>query len=555
MFKKMNFKKIFTIFSLSLLLVFSNQLYADETGEKDFTHAEQYELGNLFYKEKEYGKAFYWLLKAAKSGNSKAQINLAEMYAYGLKVEQDYQRAIYWLQKAVENGDKDATLMLAEEYYYGNNIQKNKGKAIDLFEIIKDDLKKLNLATAYLYLGELNYFKYKDYVRAKSYFEKAAEQGNSEAQFLLGKMLFNEAKGDKKGEHQASILWVKASNQGHPDASFALFKKLLFSSPTEPSYEIVAVPHLKDAARYGHLEAKEILDKIDEKDDDFQQIIYQSLKYFVENKYKKDGSIEYLLARRYDFGIGVERNLKRAQELYMSAAQNNSKEAQLILAESYFWGEKGINKDTNKAKYWYKKAVQNNSKEASKLLKLYSHDASDENYYQLGEVFYALGMEKNGPDSTPYSGFGSITGIDDTTEANYWFVKANNMLNKVTDNTQIKVQAQLILGKLYYFGLGVEEDKQQAEKLWLAVAEVDEGLVQYELGHLYWLDKENDEKAAYYFEKIAEKGNTYAYLLLGRVYEGMGDIKKAKDWYKKSCDLGNHPKGCMGYEYILENSE
>jgi hypothetical protein len=64
----------------------------------------QSNLGQIFYFEKDYVEAAFWLLQAAKQGIPSAQYNLAVMYSKGLGVKQDLVRTKYWLQQAANQG-------------------------------------------------------------------------------------------------------------------------------------------------------------------------------------------------------------------------------------------------------------------------------------------------------------------------------------------------------------------------------------------------------------------------------------------------------------------
>ena len=54
---------------------------------------------------KDYIEAFDWYKKAAKQGNSEAQLNLGLMYAKGKYVFKDLRKAKYWINKVCENSD------------------------------------------------------------------------------------------------------------------------------------------------------------------------------------------------------------------------------------------------------------------------------------------------------------------------------------------------------------------------------------------------------------------------------------------------------------------
>jgi hypothetical protein len=80
----------------------------------------QLQLG-LAYRDGRYGltpdarTGFYWLDKAAESGNAYAEDAVAEAYAKGQGTVQDLQVAKQWWQQAIAQGDRAASLHLGEE--------------------------------------------------------------------------------------------------------------------------------------------------------------------------------------------------------------------------------------------------------------------------------------------------------------------------------------------------------------------------------------------------------------------------------------------------------
>jgi len=95
------------------------------------------------------------MIKAAESGNPKAQAELGLIYETGdTNVPQNISNAIEWYQKAVDGGDADAALHLGLMYFTGTGVHKNHASAVNLYE-------------------------------------KAAERGNNDAQFILSNLYFN----------------------------------------------------------------------------------------------------------------------------------------------------------------------------------------------------------------------------------------------------------------------------------------------------------------------------------------------------------------------------
>lgn len=77
--------------------------------------AAQHELAKMYYNgegvKQDYAEAAVWFSKAAEQGLAEAQVLLADMYYRGKGVKQDSAEAITWCRKAVEQGDT-----LAQEY-------------------------------------------------------------------------------------------------------------------------------------------------------------------------------------------------------------------------------------------------------------------------------------------------------------------------------------------------------------------------------------------------------------------------------------------------------
>jgi TPR repeat protein len=59
-----------------------------------------YTLGIMYAKQRMFGKAIEWLLKAAKANHISAQLSLGIMYAEGRGVQQDYKEAMQWFRRA-----------------------------------------------------------------------------------------------------------------------------------------------------------------------------------------------------------------------------------------------------------------------------------------------------------------------------------------------------------------------------------------------------------------------------------------------------------------------
>jgi len=113
--------------------------------------------------------------------------------------------------------------------------------------------------------------------------------------------------------------------------------------------------------------------------------------------------------------------------------------------------------------------------------------------------------------------------------------------------------AQHILGKHYYYGLGVLVDYEEAVKWWLLSANQGNTISQYDLANCYRRGlgvTKNIVEAARLYRLNAEQGDVEAQYNLGCCYyHGNGvlfDIKEAIKWWLLAAD-----KGCVQAQYNL----
>lgn len=207
--------------------------------------------------DREAAKHFSWFENAAKSGHPRDLFNLAFCYKEGLGTPQDFKRAIDLFTKAADCGYAPAQCTLGFCYDSGNGVAKDAKKARELFQESSDQgfaAGSYNLGHCYYFgkgdigkdvkkaiecyekaaaqghvfsmeqLGDI-YLETKDYTKALSYYEKAAEVGPSlgtySGQYKLSLCYLN-GWGVPKDKDIALSWCTKAANHGNEKA-----KKLL----------------------------------------------------------------------------------------------------------------------------------------------------------------------------------------------------------------------------------------------------------------------------------------------------------------------------------------
>ena len=106
--------------------------------------------------------------------------------------------------------------------------------------------------------------------------------------------------------------------------------------------------------------------------------------------------------------------------------------------------------------------------------------------------------------------------------------------------------AQYGLGEIYYFGLGVREDRAAAARWYRLAADQGHAEAQFSLGLLYDLGegvREDDEAAARWYRFAANQGHARAQFAIGLLYDlGNGvweDDAAAARWYRLAADQGD----------------
>jgi len=238
-----NYKKYLTViiyFSLIMFFYETNLIYASETKyqrsieafkHKDYELAKklwlelsdennnvkaQNNLGFLYNLgmgvEQDYKKSAKWFNKAAAQGNVAAQFNLGQLYEHGYGVEQDHKKAVFWSTKAALQGDNGAFSFFGSSYLFGTAGEQNYEKAIFWYNKAVDagDFKSNYMLARIYYDGfkdeyannEENIKPKIDYVKAMSFFRKAADHEDEISQLFIAEM-YEKAEGVKQDINKA----------------------------------------------------------------------------------------------------------------------------------------------------------------------------------------------------------------------------------------------------------------------------------------------------------------------------------------------------------------
>ncbi len=270
-----------------------------------------------------------------------------------------------------------------------------------------------------------------------------------------------------------------------------------------------ALPLIEKEAKSGNAEAQFILAKMYDFGEGVNKMPQKALYWYEKSAEQGNPKAQNNLAYMYSNGEGVNKSIKKAFILYSLSANQGLSAAQFNLGLMYSKG-KGIDQDYKKALFWYKKSAEQNYTKA----------------------FHALGVAYQNGEGVPAN----------RDEAIRWYKKAA---------AQGYARSMANLGSLYYpEDAGDLESWDEAYKWYsMAIDHGDRKNAPLGLGliHLFGSGRYPVDNAKAYslFTLAAENGRADGWYWLGVMEEyGFGrpqDEERAMELYKKAANAGVEP--------------
>ena len=480
-------------------------------------------------------EAFRWMKLAAQGGLAKAQRWLGWIYEHGAGVIQDYAEAAKFYRLAADQGHSMAQNNLGWLYKNGWGVPHSSADALKWFGKSAEQgevLGQMNLGWMYAE-GDLDK---RDYGLAEKWLRKAAEQGSAEAQYQFGYLLtqeFNKS-GQWVANFQVAAEWFrKAADQGYAKAQYEL-GMLYHAGKLGEDQRSKCIPWFLKAAAQGNAEA--------------QAVVSGLPRFYPNNELLKDVDIikaqrqsaesgnlnaQFELARRYQTGDGVPKDLAEAFKWMEKAAHNETPSSRVghaiyALALMYEKGE-GVSRDSSEARNLFLQAATayRQSDAMFRVGQMYEKgDGMPQDDHKAVEFYANETHNYDSPDKYP-NGFVTYGGAGDR--------GVEGLLN------------------LWAQGRGFPTSQDEAEpgyrkpdgliKYW-------EGLIrtakaQFCAGEIYYQGKlvpKDIARAAEWFNKAATQGSPEAMNRIGEMWaagmNGAPDQKEACNWYRKAATRG-----------------
>lgn len=281
------------------------------------------------------------------------------------------------------------------------------------------------------------------------------------------------------------------------------------------------------------------------------QIISPTRKFQICKEAAEQGDIEAMLntARCYESGNGIEQNDQKAIQWYKLAAEKGCRGA-LDKLFRFYWKELRI-KDPKKALEACQKAADGGDAVAMYNLAYFYYEYRGPEYYQKAAEWFQKAAIKENIFAMFQLGYLYDWGIgieQDRNNAFKWYQQAAN---------KGYVPAMIEMAKMYQKGSVVAEDNDKVVE-WLQNA-AQKGNVQSMYDLAFWNEgKENPDlqAAGKWYQKAADRDHLLAMYHLGYLYQtGSGvkkDLNKAFKLLQKAADRG-HPGALDSLAAMYEN--
>ena len=297
----------------------------------------------------------------AAKGDKDAQLKLGYMSEKGLGGKSDVQEAFRWYSLSAEQGQSISQYLLGRLYQMS---------ALDVkpdYELAKQWYTRAqsNYAPAAVALGFIYDTVDDSYKQALASYTIAAKEESAIGQYNLG-LMYEEGKGRVVDLVKAQEFYQKAADQGHSQAMFRL-AGIYFSGSNGSADPQKAIDWYQKAAEKNNREALYQLGLLSETGVAVKLDFAAALNYYLKSA--KLGNQQGMLAaaRMYQYGIGVTKDPKQAAVYYEMLAALGNAFAQYQLAEFY---NNKILPETKlgEGKKWLQEALKNGSPQANKAV-------------------------------------------------------------------------------------------------------------------------------------------------------------------------------------------
>lgn len=338
---------------------------------------------------------------------------------------------------------------------------------------------------------------------AREWYSKAAVQGHIKAKFNAAVMHFHGMGGEENTE-KGMVFYKESADKGGVRAQKALFKIYLKGLRGISQDHAEAIKWLTKAIEQNDIEAQYSLGKLYY----FGAYVHQDLVKVIKYVIGYETEIDFKEAAKYVLGYGIPKNLEKAKQLFLEAAEKGNVESQYYLGNIYRDKQVKFTLEERKKQYpenhsmdfytwksleWYRKAAEQGLPEAQYELaetmdtsffyneppiltsneRLYWYKKSVESVYEPAIIKLAW----------IYSDRELAEAYDLTPKPKEVFQLYTKLVQ--SGSSEYQDFAQLELGRLFLNGVGVKQSYREAYKWFKNAALLGSHKAMIELGKLF----------------------------------------------------------------------
>ena len=290
-------------------------------------------------------------------------------------------------------------------------------------------------------------YKAKDYAKALKYYQYAAENNDSQAQFSLGAM-YDMGNGVTQNYAEAMKWYLKAANQGHVSAQNNIGVMYEKGQGVKKDCSEANKWYLK-AAEQGYTPAQTILGLNLYGGNGITQNYTEAFKWLLKAANSGGASAQYNVAGMYFIGQGVKQDYSEALKWYTKASDQGDTDALYCLGLMYAYGNGMKSQNIAEALNCLYKAAQTGHKAAIAKLDEYRKNGNiigvviekDTNEPVVGSVVKIVKSSRRGANAASVSdinGFFSLNAnVGDEIEVQY--VGYKNSRVKIVDDKPLMI--------------------------------------------------------------------------------------------------------------------
>ena len=507
----------------------------------------KFQLGRFYFEGLgtgiDYDEAARWLIDPANKGYNKAQYMLGIIYLNGTnKIKKDEKKAFSWLKKAADDFNFEAIYQVGRMYYYNIGVKKDIDNA-KKYLILADEQE---IADATQLLAQIERDEQTPQTSPVVVVQKSAAEillekanaGDIDSQLQIATAYLNGTKGFQKNTNKALVWLERAAIQGQKDAQYKL-GSIYYNGKLAKHNLHKAKFWLNKAAQNGVENAKVLISAINtgKKPSKFQTKTKKGStgELFLSAAENGDKEAQFKIGLMYLYGQdGFQRDPEQALQWLKAAANQNHVDAQFQTGMAYYDPNSNNNQE---AQTWLIKAAENGHSDAQYFLgTIYNKQQNYDSAVHWLDVAFKNNHDE-APDLLVELYIANKLSNPDKARLLAWLEKAS--LNGFRD-------AQYELGERYLVHEEIANNKMKAFA-WIEKAARKGHLpAKYKLAVLYQKGigtPRQFTKSSRWFREAAKEGHMEAQYELAELYsQGLGlpkSARKAKKWYGAAAEQGH----------------